>query len=474
MMRPSQTLRSSATAVVKALEGHFASVTVARQALNVKEMSALLALAPKAWITKSSSAAGRVSAAAIVAATSFLPSTSREVVYDSHIAPAGQLHSPTCPFHHEHVPLHALYKNEVFTKSPCEACLAKRLNFLASDDLSADLSRRSIRLPSRGGGATSEVPSPVVDTAIQSSFGSLEAFKEQLQMFLSNRRGSGYTWLVWKSGVGASEGKMMIVNMPRNVSPSTIGMWPVAAFDVTDGVVGAVHMEMEKFAEAQVVEHPSWSRAARNPDAAVTRRTVSADAASAVPQDLPNVVTSVVAFYADNIDWKTVETQIEAARSYYASEQRAQKRKDVRQELEAEATKKALRLMDAADAESEATATQTPAATKSNNPQPQQKSSENKSASVSAAQSSSHAAPAAAPPVQDPTLTMSEDGVQTFTYRDGRKTVVDPNTQTTVFYTAEHTATSYGDGTTHFLFANGAEVWTDKAGQSYAKDPRQE
>jgi hypothetical protein len=459
-------------AVVKALEGHFTSVTVARQALNVKEMSALLALAPKAWITKSSSAAGKVSAAAIVAATSFLPSTSREVVYDSHIAPAGQLHSPTCPFHHEHVPLHALYKNEVFTKSPCEACLAKRLNFLASDDLSVDLSRRSIRLPSRGGGATSEVPSPLVDSVIQSSFGSLEAFKEQLRMFLSNRRGSGFTWLVWKSGVGASEGNMMIINMPRNVSPSTIGMWPVAAFDVTDGVVGAVHMEMEKLVEPQVADHPLWSRAARNPDAAVTRRTVAADAASAVPQDLPHVFTSVVAFYANNIDWKTVETQIEAARSYYASEQRAQKRKDVRQELEAEATKKALRLTDG-DAESEAEATETPAATKSsNNLHPQQKSSENKSVSA-AALSSSPASPAAAPPVQDPTLTMSEDGVQTFTYRDGRKTVVDPNTQTTVFYTAEHTATSYGDGTTHFLFANGAEVWTDKAGQSYAKDPRQ-
>ncbi|CUE88305.1 Hypothetical protein, putative, partial [Bodo saltans] len=94
-------------------------------------------------------------------------------------------------------------------------------------------------------------------------------------------------------------------------------------------------------------------------------------------------------------------------------------------------------------------------------------SSTRSSSGAAAATTSSPAAP-----VQDPVLTISEDGVQTFTYRDGRKTVVDPNTQVTIFYTAEHTATSYGDGTTHFLFANGAEVWTDKSGQSFAKDPR--
>lgn len=314
------------------------------------------------------------------------------------------------------------------------------------------------------------------------SFGSVQTFKQAVVEFISSRRGGGFTWVVWSQEKG---GKLVVVNMPRNASPTTLGMWPVAAFDVTDGTIAAVHVAVETSrASAPHVEHPSWSRASRNRESAVTRQPVQ-DVAAAVPDELSVVLTQLATFYVNHIDWKNMEQQVVAARSYYDSEERAQKRKERRLELETVATKKALARTSTDEAESVAEGhpsvsvssksdTQPPSnmATTADRQQPSpqlaQEEPQQQQRHDEHQQAEEHAAAA-----DDPQHSLSEDGIHTYTYRDGRRTVLNPHTQTTVFYTAEHTATTHADGTTHFLFANGGEVWTDKTGQSYAKDPRQ-
>ncbi|KMK75988.1 superoxide dismutase [Alkalihalobacillus pseudalcaliphilus] len=77
-------------------------------------------------------------------------------------------------------------------------------------------------LSPNGGGA----PKGEVADAINSTFGSFEAFKEKFADAGANRFGSGWAWLV------VADGKLEITSTPNQDSPLTEGKTPVLGLDV--------------------------------------------------------------------------------------------------------------------------------------------------------------------------------------------------------------------------------------------------
>ncbi len=76
---------------------------------------------------------------------------------------------------------------------------------------------------SPGGGA----PSGALAEAINSTFGSFSAFKEQFSTSAATNFGSGWTWLVRKK-----DGSIAIVNTSNAGCPLTEGQVPLLTFDV--------------------------------------------------------------------------------------------------------------------------------------------------------------------------------------------------------------------------------------------------
>jgi len=73
-----------------------------------------------------------------------------------------------------------------------------------------------------GGGA----PSGALGDAINSAFGSLNSFKEKFNAAAGSRFGSGWAWLVNKSG------KLEIISTPNQDSPLMEGLHPIMGIDV--------------------------------------------------------------------------------------------------------------------------------------------------------------------------------------------------------------------------------------------------
>lgn len=79
----------------------------------------------------------------------------------------------------------------------------------------------SILSPNGGGN-----PSGDLATAIQSTFGSFEAFKEQFAAAAAGRFGSGWAWLV------VNNGSLEITSTPNQDNPLTDGKTPILGLDV--------------------------------------------------------------------------------------------------------------------------------------------------------------------------------------------------------------------------------------------------
>lgn len=77
-------------------------------------------------------------------------------------------------------------------------------------------------LSPNGGGQ----PTGPVAEAINSTFGSFEAFKEKFGAAATNRFGSGWAWLV------VSNGKLEIISTPNQDSPYMEGKTPILGLDV--------------------------------------------------------------------------------------------------------------------------------------------------------------------------------------------------------------------------------------------------
>lgn len=77
-------------------------------------------------------------------------------------------------------------------------------------------------LSPNGGGE----PAGALKEAIDSTFGSFDAFKEKFAAAAAARFGSGWAWLVLK------DGKLEIISLPNQDSPLTEGYTPVLGLDV--------------------------------------------------------------------------------------------------------------------------------------------------------------------------------------------------------------------------------------------------
>lgn len=77
-------------------------------------------------------------------------------------------------------------------------------------------------LSPNGGGE----PTGALKEAIDSTFGSFDAFKEKFAAAAAARFGSGWAWLVLK------DGKLEIISLPNQDSPLTEGYTPVLGLDV--------------------------------------------------------------------------------------------------------------------------------------------------------------------------------------------------------------------------------------------------
>jgi superoxide dismutase, Fe-Mn family len=78
-------------------------------------------------------------------------------------------------------------------------------------------------LSPKGGGK----PSGAVAAAIDASFGSFDAFKEQFTNAAANLFGSGWAWLCSDAG-----GKLVVAGLPNQDSPVSQGMKPLLGLDV--------------------------------------------------------------------------------------------------------------------------------------------------------------------------------------------------------------------------------------------------
>ena len=78
-------------------------------------------------------------------------------------------------------------------------------------------------LSPEGGGE----PADALADAINASFGSFEAFKEQFSTFAATNFGSGWTWLVMND-----DGGLEIVNTSNAANPMTDGLKPLLTCDV--------------------------------------------------------------------------------------------------------------------------------------------------------------------------------------------------------------------------------------------------
>jgi Fe-Mn family superoxide dismutase len=74
-----------------------------------------------------------------------------------------------------------------------------------------------------GGGA----PPKAVQDALESSFGSVDAFKTQFKDAAVSQFGSGWAWLVH-----GEDGKLKIVKTPNAISPICFGQVPLLTCDV--------------------------------------------------------------------------------------------------------------------------------------------------------------------------------------------------------------------------------------------------
>jgi superoxide dismutase len=174
----------------------------------------------------------------------------------------------------------------------CVTCLERRLHFLSSEHFchftcAASTEKR-----------VEPEPGSAIEKQLKRSFGSVAHFEEEVRTFALSKGVPGWTWLVWNPKAktddrvaeksveaittivdeSSARGRLEVVNFPGNMTPLTVGLWPVACFNITDRAVTleyAAALKKENSAGVDAGPPPSWSRAARNPAAAAARKATS-------------------------------------------------------------------------------------------------------------------------------------------------------------------------------------------------------
>ena len=209
----------------------------------------------------------------------------------------------------------------------CTNCLQQRLHFLASEDFCY------ATWNSTSTGRVEPAGESAVLKQIIRSFKSVEHFEDELRTFAMNKGVPGWTWVVWNpkwkpptqcepdiEGVAkrTTAGRIEIVNFPGNMTPITVGLWPLACIDVTDR---AVTREFARVAESTTLSEPSlappWSRAARNPQAAVTRE-VDPRAQGYVTLD--SLRRAIVSRSIAALNYSFLDIQLGSALKHYATD----------------------------------------------------------------------------------------------------------------------------------------------------------
>jgi Fe-Mn family superoxide dismutase len=133
-----------------------------------------------------------------------------------------------------------------YAKNLVDACVAEKVDTssVSLENLMQNISKYSTKMRNNGGGhynheffwkcmkpGTSSMPTGKILTAINQSFGSVEAFKTQFSDAAKNRFGSGWAWLVQ-----TKDGKLACGSTPNQDNPlmdiSELKGKPLLALDV--------------------------------------------------------------------------------------------------------------------------------------------------------------------------------------------------------------------------------------------------
>ncbi|KAH9577185.1 Manganese/iron superoxide dismutase [Trypanosoma melophagium] len=241
-------------------------------------------------------------------------------------------HLHDCPVLARTLPLTAMVDHVAFMKRPCLSCLRKRIHFLASEEFCKNLEQKC----KQDGGI---VP-PEWENIVVKQFGTLANLEKEIVMYATSRREPGWTWLVFdKERVEGH--RLVVMNLPANRTPLILGLWPLAVINMTESALLSTLESKPAVANAKVT-HPSWSRAARNPLAAVTAtRSVGllctpADFTAISSKGLSDLRKQVVQEAVSKLNWNFILQQWQQAEIYYSSAAREEKIRAQRTKLERE------------------------------------------------------------------------------------------------------------------------------------------
>eukprot|EP00758_Cryptobia_borreli_P003117 Tbor_TRINITY_DN3539_c0_g1::TRINITY_DN3539_c0_g1_i1::g.2947::m.2947 len=245
----------------------------------------------------------------IVQVTAFSPST---------MAPGNEyhIHDRNCPVVSNQVPLTAMWTlGEGRGGDSCTHCLRRRVHYLANEHFCFSMAWNSMLKGSMEGMDWESMrDSSDLKDIIVESFGSVDKMKERITEFAKNRRVGGFTWLVFNPNYVTKQknnsdttnnesegnkpaanstptvkiGRLEVVNLPGNMIPNVLGMWPISCFNLTNYAITEVFQDVElerkqhplRLAPGTTREssasysYPPWSRAARNLTAATISQSV--------------------------------------------------------------------------------------------------------------------------------------------------------------------------------------------------------
>nr|CCC47677.1 conserved hypothetical protein, fragment [Trypanosoma vivax Y486] len=259
------------------------------------------------------------------------------IIATSYTSRYGDGHKQDCPVLARRLPLTAIASDAAFMKRPCVQCLKRRVNFIASEDFSRKFEEECMR-------SSSAVPSEWRNVVTQ-QFGAMEVLETELVKRAISRREPGWTWLVY-DGRRCVDQRLVGMNLPANQTPLTHGLWPLAAVNMTEGAL--VSAMQSKLKETGVVPHthPHWSRAGRNPAAAVTTRGLGTTSIVGLDGNanltLSSIRESVARDAVAKMNWAFVLEQWKRAEAYYSCEDRSEKIQIQRAKMEREAALEAM------------------------------------------------------------------------------------------------------------------------------------
>ncbi|ORC93483.1 uncharacterized protein TM35_000013600 [Trypanosoma theileri] len=386
-------------------------------------------------------------------------------------------HLPECPVLARTLPLTAVVDHVAFMKRPCLSCLRQRVHFLASEEFCKNLEQKCTQ---EGGTLPAEW-----ENIVMKQFGTLTHLEKEIMMYATSRREPGWTWLVFDKE--RIEGhRLVVMNLPANKTPLILGLWPLAVINMTESALLSA-LESKPVVTNAKVTYPSWSRAARNPLAAVTpTRNVGL---SGTPTDitdnnsksLSDLRKQVAQKAVSKLNWNFILQQWQQAEAYYASTAREEKIRAQRTKLEREAALAAMsKLRDSgatiltSDSVEIITGGSNTGASKVDKKEGEKLSTQTtQKSTVNVGEETTTTTTTTSTTVEenketstktestgvdeDPKSTQLPDGTWQYLYKNGDVTLLRPD-GTRVFKKKELTTTAFADGSTLYEYPNNTSI----------------